>query len=110
MPDWLLREAYSHECSSCGFWPGGEEAPYPFFFSYAYPAPPGFAEAAIRPAAGRYDGKLGEFILPYDAVRESTHPDTTLLDFLQSTYEAAADLGGWDRAALEMKPPVRPSK
>lgn len=104
MPDWLLREAYSHECSSCGFWPGGDDAPYPFFFSYAYPAPPGFAEAAIRPAAAAtYDKALGEFVLPYDAVREAASPDATLLEFLQSTYEAAADLGGWDRAALEMK-------
>lgn len=110
MPDWLLREAYSHECSSCGFWPGGDDAPYPLFFSYAYPAPAGFSEAKLKPAAARYDGNLGEFVLPYDAVRESAHPDITLLDFLQSTYEAAADLGGWDRAALEMKPPVRPSK
>ena len=101
MPDRLLREAYSHECSSCGFWPGGEGAPYPFFFSYAYPAPAGFAEAKVRPAAARYNGNLGEFVLPYDAVRESADPDSTLLEFLQSTYEAAAELGGWDRAALE---------
>lgn len=104
MPDALLREAYSHECSSCGFWPGGESEPYPFFFSYAYPAPAGFAEAAVKPPAARYNGNLGEFVLPYDAVRESADPDRTLLDFLQSTYEAAADLGGWDRTALEMPP------
>lgn len=108
MPDELLREAYSHECSSCGFWPGGDNAPYPFFFSYAYPAPPGFAEAYVRPAAASWKRDLGEFVLPYDAVRESPDPDATLLEFLQSTYEAAADLAGWDRAALEMKPP-RPS-
>ena len=104
MPDALLREAYSHECSSCGFWPGGESEPYPFFFSYAYPAPAGFAEAAVQPPAARYNRNLGEFVLPYDAVRESADPDRTLLDFLQSTYEAAADLGGWDRDALEMPP------
>jgi hypothetical protein len=103
MPDALLREAYSHECSSCGFWPGGDNAPYPFFFSYAYPAPDGFANANVRPAGARYDDKLGEFVLPYDAVRESPDPDQTLLDFLQSTYEAAADLGGWDREALELR-------
>jgi hypothetical protein len=103
MPDALLREAYSHECSSCGFWPGGESEPYPFFFSYAYPAPAGFAEAAVKPPAARYNGNLGEFVLPYDAVRESADPDTTLLDFLQSTYEAAAGLGGWDRDALELR-------
>jgi hypothetical protein len=105
MPDWLLREAYSHECSSCGFWPGGENAPYPFFFSYAYPAPPGFAAARVKPAAATYSADLGEFVLPYDAVRETQHRDSMLLDFLQSTYEAAANLGGWDRAALEMTPP-----
>ena len=104
MPDWLLREAYSHECSSCGFWPGGDKAPDPFFFSYAYPAPAGFAKAKIRPAAASYSPELGEFVLPYDAVCESPRPDATLLEFLQSTYEAAADLGGWDRAALEMPP------
>jgi len=101
MPDVLLREAYSHECSSCGFWPGGERQPYPFFFSYAYPAPQGFAEAKIKPAFAAFDKTLGEFVLRYDAVRQSATPDETLLDFLQSTYEAAANLGGWDRAALE---------
>lgn len=104
MPDRLLREAYSHECSSCGFWPGGESEPYPFFFSYAYPAPAGFAEAKVAPAAARYNRNLGEFVLPYDAVRESPDPDSALLEFLQSTYEAAARLGGWDREALEMRP------
>jgi Family of unknown function (DUF5996) len=108
MPDWLLRDAYSHECSSCGFWPGGDPAPYPFFFSYAYPAPAGFAAAKVKPAAASYNAQLGEFVLPYDAVRASPAPDATLLEFLQSTYEAAAELGGWDCAALEMKPPVRP--
>ena len=107
MPDRLLREAYSHECSSCGFWPGGESEPYPFFFSYAYPAPAGFAEAKVAPAAARYNRNLGEFVLPYDAVRESADPDSTLLDFLQSTYEAAAGLGGWDREALELRLPSR---
>jgi len=107
MPDRLLREAYSHECSSCGFWPGGENAPYPFFFSYAYPAPPGFADAPVRPKAARYDPALGEFVLPYDAVRESADPDDTLLDLLQSTYDAAADLGGWDRAGLELALPPK---
>lgn len=107
MPDRLLREAYSHECSSCGFWPGGDDAPYPFFFSYAYPAPAGFAEAPVKPAAARYNRNLGEFVLPYDAVRESADPDAMLLDFLQSTYEAAADLGGWDRAALEARFPPK---
>jgi uncharacterized protein DUF5996 len=107
MPDWLLREAYSHECSSCGFWPGGDNEPYPFFFSYAYPAPAGFAEAKVKPAAAHYNRNLGEFVLPYDAVRKSADPDGMLLDFLQSTYEAAAALGGWDRAALEMRLPSK---
>jgi hypothetical protein len=93
IPDRLVREAYSHECSSCGFWPGGENVPYPMFYSYAYPAPPGFAQAAVRPAAARYSAELGEFVLPYDAVRESASPDETLLQFTQSTYEAAANLG-----------------
>jgi len=102
MPDRLLREAYSHECSSCGFWPGGEKAPYPMFFSYAYPAPPGFAQAAVHPTSARYSDGLGEFVLPYDAVRESASPDETLLQFMQSTYEAAANLGDWDRASLEI--------
>ena len=107
MPDRLLREAYSHECSSCGFWPGGDNAPYPFFFSYAYPAPRGFAEAPVRPAQASYNRDLGEFVLPYDAVREAAAPDAMLLDFLQSTYDAAADLGGWDRAGLELSLPAK---
>jgi hypothetical protein len=104
MPDWLLREAYSHECASWGFWPGGESAPYPLFFAYAYPAPRGFGQAQVQPAAAHYSNELGEFILPYDAVRESASPDETLLQFMQSTYEAAADLGDWDRASLECQP------
>ena len=106
MPDELIREAYSHECSSVGFWPGGEQAPYPFFFAYAYPAPAGFPEARVRPAQARFDVRLGEFVLPYDAVRESADPDAALLDFAQSTYEAAANLAGWDRAGLE-RPAIR---
>jgi hypothetical protein len=102
MPDRVLREAYSHECSSCGFWPGGDKTPYPLFFSYAYPEPAGFKEAKVRPAkAAEYSRELGEFVLPYDEVRASPDPDATLLEFLQSTYEAAAALAGWDRAALE---------
>ena len=102
MPDDLIREAYSHECSSIGFWPGGEQAPYPFFFAYAYPAPAGFNEAKVLPAEAHFDAALGEFVLPYDAVRESADPDAAVLEFAQSTYEAAANLAGWDRAALEM--------
>jgi hypothetical protein len=101
LPDAVVREAYSHEVSSAGFWPGGGGIDYPAFYSYAYPAPTGFAAAAVRPAQAFYSTELGEFILPYDAVRTAGDPRATLLEFLQSTYEAAADLAGWDRPALE---------
>jgi hypothetical protein len=101
LPDFVTREAYSHEVSSCGFWPGGGAVPYPAFYSYAYPEPAGFAASPVKPAAAFYSKDLGEFILPYDAVRQSESPDRTLLEFVQSTYEAAADLAGWDRQALE---------
>ena len=104
--DWVMVEAYSHELSSAGFWPGmglGE----PAFYSYAYPQPAGFAEAAIEPRAAYYHAALGEFILPYEAVRAAPDPDRALSSFLQSTYEAAARLGGWDRAALEREAPAR---
>ena len=101
LPDGVAREAYSHEVSSCGFWPGGGPIEYAAFYSYAYPEPAGFAEARVKPAAAFYSGDLREFILPYDDVRLSTSPDETLLEFLQTTYEAAADLASWDRAALE---------
>jgi hypothetical protein len=101
LPDWVTREAYSHEVSSCGFWTGGGVVPYPAFYSYAYPEPAGFAAAPLKPEAAFYSADLREFILPYDAVRQSESPDATLLDFLQSTYEAAADLAQWDRGALE---------
>lgn len=101
LPDWVTREAYSHEVSSCGFWPGGDPVSYPAFYSYAYPEPPGFRNASVPPDGAFYSRDLGEFILPYDIVREALSPDAALLAFLQSTYEAAADLGSWDRAALE---------
>jgi len=101
LPDRVTREAYSHEVSSCGFWPGGGPVSSAAFYSYAYPEPAGFAQARIRPAAAFYSADLREFILPYDAVREADSPDDTLLDFLQATYESAASLGKWDRAALE---------
>lgn len=100
-PDWVMREAYSHEVSSCGFWPGNEAMPEPVFYAYAYPEPAGFDARHLRPAGARYDTNLREFILPYDAVRQSSAPEVTLLEFLQDSYEAAADLGHWDRAALE---------
>lgn len=102
LPDDVTREAYSHEVSSAGFWPGGAGGEGgPFFYSYAYPSPDGFAGAAVRPEAARWDATLGEFVLDYEAVRSAPDPDTALLRFLTSTYEAAADLAKWDRAALE---------
>jgi hypothetical protein len=100
-PDWVTREAYSHEVSSCGFWPGNEAAPFALFYSYAYPEPAGFRDATVRPAAARYEPAFGEFVLPYEDMRLAPSPDEALLDFLQSTYEAAADLGKWNRPALE---------
>ena len=104
LPDRITREAYSQEVSSCGFWPGGAPATYPAFYSYAYPEPPAFAQAPVQPDGAFYSAEMHEFLLPYDRVRESTNPDGTLLDFLQSTYEAAANLGRWDRARLEREP------
>jgi hypothetical protein len=101
LPDEVTREAYSHEVSSAGFWPGGGAIEYPAFYSYAYPAPEGFAAARVEPDEAFYDERLGEFLLPYDAVRGSRDPQKTLTAFLESTYRAAADLGGWDRGALE---------
>ena len=101
LPDWVTRDAYSHEVSSCGFWPGGGPIPNAAFYAYAYPEPPGFAQSRVKPAEAFYSGDLREFILPYDVVRQSSSPDETLLDFLQTTYEAAADLATWDRRALE---------
>jgi hypothetical protein len=99
--DWVAREAYSHEVSSCGFWPGNGGFGKAAFYSYAYPAPAGFADASLRPSAALFDPNLQEFILDYDAVRIAADPDATLLAFFQSTYEAAANAGRWDRAALE---------
>jgi hypothetical protein len=101
LPDHVAREAYSHEVSSAGFWPGGGGIDYPAFYSYAYPAPEGFRSTPVRPEAAFFSAALGEFVLPYDAVRTSADPEATLLQFLQSTYEAAADGANWDRAALE---------
>ncbi len=103
LPDRVAREAYSHEVSSCGFWPGGGPIPYPAFYSYAYPEPDGFAKAPVKPNGAFYSTDLHEFILAYDAVRQSESPDQTLLDFLQTTYEAAANLAGWDRDSLERR-------
>jgi len=104
-PDWVAREAYSHEVSSCGFWPGGGPVPMPAYYAYAYPEPAGFSAAKVAPASASYSKDLHEFILAYDAVRTAGSPDEVLLAFLQSTYEAAADLARWDRAALERPVP-----
>ncbi len=108
LPDWVSREAYSHEVSSAGFWPGNEQFPTPFFYSYAYPEPEGFNRAAVEPAAAYYSDTFREFILPYDDVRTADDPDHALLAFLQSTYDTAADLGRWDRGGLdcELLPPA----
>lgn len=101
LPDRVTRDAYSHEVSSCGFWPGapGMEA---LFYSYAYPEPPGYAQSAISPGTASFNPQLGEFVLPYEAMRQSDDPDAALLQFLQSTYEAAANCAQWDRRALEV--------
>lgn len=110
LPDAVTREAYNHEVSSAGFWPGGAGVDFPGFYSYAYPAPAGFADASISPEAAYFEKRLGEFVLPYDAVRTSSDPEASFMAFLQSTHAAAADLGGWDRAALECELgiPLRP--
>jgi hypothetical protein len=101
MADAVMREAYSHEVSSCGFWPGGAGSEAPAYYSYAYPEPDAFKGYPVQPQGAFYDDALREFVLPYDAVRTAKDPDALLLAFLQSTYEAAADAGRWDRAALE---------
>ncbi len=100
LPDAVVREAYSHEVSSAGFWPGAEAFPRAAFYSYAYPEPAGFRDRPVAPGS-YFDTTLGEFILPYDTVAQAGQPDALLLDFLSTTYVAAAETGGWDRAALE---------
>ena len=100
LPDAVVREAYSHEVSSAGFWPGAEAFPRAAFYSYAYPEPAGFRARPVAPGS-YFDTTLGEFILPYDTVAQAGQPDALLLDFLSTTYVAAAETGGWDRAALE---------
>ena len=100
-PDYVMVEAYSHECSSCGFWPGGGALDEPAFYAYAYPEPAGYATHPVRPSAAAYNPQAREFILPYAAMRDASEPDALLLEFLQTTYDAAADLGHWDRAGLD---------
>lgn len=101
-PDWVMVEGYSHELASCGFWPGGGEEGA--FYAYAYPTPAGFADYPVGPAGASYSHRFGEFVLPYELVADSADPDQTLTEFLRTTYAAAAELGGWDRAALETDP------
>jgi hypothetical protein len=106
LPDWVTREAYSHEVSSCGFWPGNEQMPQPVFYAYSYPEPEGFCAARVRPSGAGYNAAFKEFILPYEEVRQTASPDEALLTFLQSSYEAAADLGAWNRSELERTVPL----
>ena len=99
--NWVMREAYSHEVSSVGFWPGDESLPMPAFYAYAYPEPPGFGRSPVRPEGAYWHEEIGEFILTYDRVRENALPDDRLLEFCESTYAAAADIARWNRAELE---------
>jgi Family of unknown function (DUF5996) len=99
--DWIMAEAYSHECSSCGFWPGNGGFGSAAFYVYAYPEPAGYGDTRLSTAGASYNKDVGQFILPYDAVRQARDPDALLLGFLQETYAAAADLAKWDRKALE---------
>ncbi len=106
-PTWVMEEAYSREESSIGWWPLSE-GPGPSFYAYTYPEPAGFRSATVRPAGAFFDSALGEFLLPYDEVRRAADPDAAVQEFFQATYEAGADLGGWDRSTLE--PGVRPDR
>lgn len=109
LPDWVAREAYSHEVSSLGFWPGGAQLPEAVVYSYAYPEPKGFRDVKVRPRATSFNTDLGEFVLPYNAVRGAKSPENDVLTFAQTTYEAAADLARWDRPALERDDAVLPT-
>jgi hypothetical protein len=101
LPNAVAQEAYSHEVSSAGFWPGNASMPYPAYYSYAYPEPAGYRGVKVEPAEAVFNADFGEFILPYEGVRAAADPTATLMKFLQSTYSAAADTAQWDRAALE---------
>ncbi|MFV0259088.1 MAG: DUF5996 family protein [Acidimicrobiales bacterium] len=107
-PDDVAREAYSHEVTSVGFWPGNRLSPEPIFYAYAYPTPDGFSTASVEPAAATWQGELGEFVLPYATVAAAPDPDAELLSFLASTHAAAADLAGWPRDELECARPMGP--
>lgn len=102
--DLIVKEAYSHEVMSCGFWPGNEMYPHAAFYAYAYPAPQGFSEARLSPPEAFYNAQMGEFILPYEVVRSSPSPEHTLMTFIEGAYKAAAELGGWERSELEIGP------
>jgi hypothetical protein len=108
LPDWVGREAYSHEVSSAGFWPGSDSYPHAIFYSYAYPSPDGFSERSVQPGSAHWLEQLSEFVLPYDAVRQSDSAERDVMAFLRSSYEAAAEAAGWDRDALEWPPGGRP--
>ena len=103
MPLWVAQEAYSHEVSSAGFWPGGEAFPEPIFYSYAYPTPEGFSETRILPDAVHWIEDFGEFVLPYEVVRQAEEPDVVLLNFLQSTFDAASNLAEWDLSSWQRR-------
>jgi hypothetical protein len=105
--DSITREAYSHEVISAGWWPGSGDITTPAFYAYAVPQPAGFGDAPVKPAKAYYKTQLGEFLLSYDDVRNAADPKAALMDFLQSTYNAGATLGKWDRAALEKRPPEK---
>lgn len=108
LPDWVGREAYSHECCSAGFWPGNDAYPQAAYYAYAYPSPERLKERPVQPDATVWSAEMGEFLLPYEAVRTAADPEATLMRFLQTTYEAVADEADWDRAALEWTPGTRP--
>jgi hypothetical protein len=109
LPDRITREAYSHQLHSAGFWPGGPSHPEPIFYAYAYPEPPGFRAAPVEPPEAHWEESLSEFVLPYEAVRQAPDPEGRLMAFLESTWDRAADLGGWDRERLEWGPEGRPA-
>ena len=106
LPDWVAEEAYSHEVASLGFWPGSEALPEAAFYAYVYPEPKGYKEAEVKPKGAYYHKALSEFVLPYSIVQQSSDPESALMEFLDSTYEAAATLAEWDRKALEKSPHV----
>lgn len=108
LPDWVAREAYSHEVCSSGFWPGGGPHPFPLYYTYIYPEPNGFSDVRVKPGQAFYSSELLEFVVPYDDIRRASDPDAALFSFLESTYDAAAESADWDREQLERKEPPGP--